>query len=773
MDSQTASLFSLALIGSTLLTAALASWSMYYRIRGSYAFTLLMLALGWWSCAYAQELSSPNLATAVLWGKSQYLAIVAIPPLWLLFGLRYAGHRPHPHPWNRLALAVVPAITLLLVWTTEQHGLIWAQVERGTLGSFHPLVVDYGPWFWVHTIYSYNLIAAGSVLLLGAAWRAAPNYRRQAIGLVSGAVVPVAGNVCYLAGVTPFGGLDLTPLLFTCSGVLFSWASYSSRLMTIGPVARNQLMEAMADVVLVLDDQGRIADMNPAAQRLVGGPRAFGQRLAMVAPDLAEQLAARAPELGVETGDGPRTYDVQHKPLPGWHGASAGSLIVLRDITPRKDAERELRAQKELFAALVVLADAANARPTLRETLQNVLKAACELTGAEQGSIFLFSEGFEVQSIVIHGLSHTAFDRQRVKRVLAEGLAGWVVRSRQLAVVDDTAADARWLHLESEPRPFGSALAVPVSEGGQILGVLTLYHAQAAFFRPEQAELMSAAAAQIGLAVRNAQMYEAQRQLAQEAEAASRAKSTFLATISHELRTPLNVIIGYGDLLSEEFRGREGQGFSRELRQISDAGRQLLTLVNDVIELSRVEAGQAELDLGPIDVVALAYNVGALTRPLAAQNGNTLTVDCPEDLGVIVSDLGKLRQILLHLLSNACKFTERGAIQLTVRRGPAPLADEDTVTEVISFAVSDTGIGITEEQHERIFLNFTQGDESSTRRYGGVGLGLALSQQLARMLGAEISVRSAPGQGATFTISLPVARDESLQLTQKAHSAHP
>lgn len=749
MSLNPASLYSLALIGATILTAGLASWFMYHRARGSSAFTLLMLALSWWSCAYAQELSSSDLAMAVLWGKLQYLAIVAVPALWLTFGLRYSGHSATPSRLGRLALAVIPLITLALVWTTEAHGLVWSNMALIQVGGFQLLNVDHGPWFWVHTVYSYMLVIVGTTIMLGATWRAAPTYRRQSIYLAISALLPLVGNVIYLTGRTPVPGLDLTPLLFTVSGLLIARASYRSYFATIGPVARNQLIEEMADIVLVLDGHGQIADVNQAGIDFLGVSNAFRRQLTTVAPLLAPHLLAddAPPELTVGKGEAGRTYDVQRVPLRGWVGVQGGVLVVLRDITLRKRAEQRLRDQKELFAALAMLNHAKAARPALPEALRSILRVAAELTGASQGSIFLLAgDSPDMQSALFYGVTGAVSAPQVIRQVRESGLAGWVMHHRQVALVNDTATDPRWITFPEQSYVIGSALAVPVMEGGDVLGVITLSHHDADYFQEEHAELMSAAAAQIGLAVRNAQMYDIQRQLVERAEAANRAKSTFLATTSHELRTPLNIIIGYSEILCEDLQGHDSGATVMHLRQINEAGRQLLAMVNDILDLARVEAGQATLELEPIDLGAFVFQLMILARPLAAQNFNTLELDYPEGAGVIVSDLGKLRTILLQILSNACKFTDHGHVTLAVRRDAGGGA---------VFQVTDTGIGIAEEQLPLLFSDFTQGDGSSTRRYGGVGLGLALSQHLCQHLGGEIRVQSHMGQGSTFTLRLP------------------
>lgn len=235
------------------------------------------------------------------------------------------------------------------------------------------------------------------------------------------------------------------------------------------------------------------------------------------------------------------------------------------------------------------------------------------------------------------------------------------------------------------------------------------------------------------------------------AEAANQAKSSFLANMSHELRTPLNAIIGYSEMLMEDAEDGQTDGLVADLEKIRNSGKHLLGLINGVLDLSKVEAGKMDLYLESIDVRQLVDDVASTVDPLIRKNGNTLDIDWVGAPGVMYADMTKLRQILLNLLSNASKFTSNGRVSLRVWR-----TDEESVPW-IGFAIRDSGIGITREQIARLFQPFSQADASTTRKFGGSGLGLTISRRFCEMMGGEVTVESEIGRGTVFTVRIPAA----------------
>jgi len=282
-----------------------------------------------------------------------------------------------------------------------------------------------------------------------------------------------------------------------------------------------------------------------------------------------------------------------------------------------------------------------------------------------------------------------------------------------------------------------------------------------------------------GLEVRQRQLEERSAQLEvakNAAEAANRAKSSFLANMTHELRTPLNAIIGYSELLQEEALELGEEEFVMDLASINIAGKQLLNIISDILDISKIEAGKMTLFLETFEVLNLIEQVVTTVQPMVGKNGNTLIVNCDRNIGTIYADSSKLRQALLNLVSNAAKFTDQGKITINVWKEEGEVLPLDNSEELsaarsrsqmpsIVFQVTDTGIGMTEDQVSRLFGAFAQADDSTSRRYGGTGLGLTISRKFCQMMGGDITLESKFDCGSTFTIRLPVVVESQTEET--------
>jgi len=455
-----------------------------------------------------------------------------------------------------------------------------------------------------------------------------------------------------------------------------------------------------------------------------------------------------ASRIEVQTGDELQSL-AEHFNLMA--GQLQGSYANLEHKVEERTAQLA-RSVSEL-KALGEVSRAVNSSLELETVLARILAHACTFADAGGGAIYVAEEeAARFRIAATHGMDDELVRAIRGLPVrTGDTVVGQCVAQRDAAQIPDLAAEPEYpLHAAMMKAGIRALLGVPLMREGEVIGALIVRRKRTGPFADDTVELVKSFAAQSALAVHNARLFQEIEQKGRELEAASRHKSEFLANMSHELRTPLNAVLGYAELIQDGIYGDVPDKMRDVLERIQQNGRHLLGLINDVLDLSKIEAGQ--LTLAPVDysMRELVLDVVSATEALAAEKALALEVDVPADLPRGRGDERRLTQVLLNLVSNAIKFTEAGSV--CVR---AKVEDGSFVV-----AVTDTGVGIAPEDRERIFEEFQQVDTSSTRRKGGTGLGLAIARRIVELHGGRIWVESTPGRGSTFAFTLPLRLGE-------------
>ena len=431
---------------------------------------------------------------------------------------------------------------------------------------------------------------------------------------------------------------------------------------------------------------------------------------------------------------------------------AAQGAIAIQNVQLFRELQRrssDLARSVDELRALGEISHAVSSSRDLDEMLSTIVTQAVRLSDTDGGSIFEFNAqtgAFEVRTCV--GTGEELVETLRGLRIhLDETFVGRAAAGGQPLQAPDLDLEPLDVHTEALRRHgWRSLLAVPLMREDEIIGALIVRRTVPGEFTPETCGLIETLASQSAVAIHNARLFRELEVKTEQLEIASRHKSEFLASMSHELRTPLNAVIGFSDVLLERMFGELNERQDEYLRDIRSSGHHLLELINEILDLSKVEAGRMELELGPVSLVEAIENGVAMVRERAGRHGISLRHDIAGDVGIVWADELKLRQVLLNLLTNAVKFTpDGGSVEIAAR-----IAGDE-----VEVSVTDTGIGIPEAERERIFEAFQSGGRTAPTGAEGTGLGLTLTRRIVELHGGRIWMRSEPGRGSTFAFAIP------------------
>ena len=685
---------------------------------GQPMFLLTLAGMLLWLGASIMEHWVQGLDCKVVWASLAWPGIALLPTAVAFFLYDYGfGQESHRRPWKIAALVLGPGAITLMAQTNGWHGLFYGPETRLVEGARPAAVVyQHGPLFYVAASYLYGFILAGLAVLLTGLARAHRAHRSFFLLWLAVLLLPVPINFGYIFGGLTLFGMDPTPYSFALTLILFAVLIFTNRMFDVGAIARELLFHGTPNPVLVTDAEGRIAAANRAALAVMGG-HGVGSNLAAWTPTgpIAAALASGGPPpASVETAG--RHYDVELtricKPLDP-DGPAMGWVLLLRDVSDRRALECRLASERDYLAQIMTT------------SISGILAF-----DAEGRFIFANAEAERILGLPAAALAGRAHDDP-----------SWGLEALEGGPLDP--ADLPTAQVLATGRPVRGAQFAFLRPDGQRREISVN---AAPVARPDIAARIVCAIADITDARAAAVALEQARE---RAEAANRTKSQFLANMSHEIRTPLNGVLGMATVLEESLDAPDQRRMAATIRE---SGEALLNILNDILDMSKIEAGKLSLEAMRFRPADLAARIEALHGPGAAARGLTLRVlASPGASALRVGDPHRLLQILHNLLSNAIKFTESGAV--TVRFAAAPGAP-------LMIEVRDTGIGMTPGQIARLFEEFEQGDGSVARRFGGTGLGMAITRGLVGQMDGQLDVDSAPGQGTCVRVILPLPESD-------------
>jgi PAS domain S-box-containing protein len=693
--------------GLIVLLCLLIFWTTWQQrnLPGARPLAALIVATAWWIIGATLEEAVLSPSLKIIWSKLQYFSIESAPVLWLIFALEYSRLMEHLSEQVRRGLPllwVVPVITLCLVFTNEKHWLIWSQIT--SQGAF--LHYDHGLGFWIAAAYNYLLMIGGMLALLWMIRHSIGVNRAQTAIIIIGAIFPFIGNALYLLRLTPVEVGDLTPnaLMVTC--ILYAWGILRYRLFDLVPVARDTLVDRMADGMLVLDNQERVLYINPAAEKLLHLQFSDTPDQAQIIPGIrADQAFSSHPDLLQSIRDSQSSdHQIQDAssqsiylrlnidPLNDRDGNTAGKMVLIQDITSLKVSEERFRSDEERLRLQSAALESA-ATGVLITDINGVIlwvnPAFTTITG------FSAQEAIGKNPRILNSGTH---DLQFFTQLWKTILAGQIWQHETI----NRRKDGR-IYVEEQ------TIAPVRDDSGQISHFISTK--QDITQRKQLEEL----------------------------------RDELMHTIVHDLRNPLTSMLASLDMLEY---WREQLQLEKEPVQILQIARtsawRMLGLVNTILDLYKLESGKMQLKREPLVLTPLVEQIFRIESPLAIRREVLLLNNIPFDLPVLNLDQLLIGRVIQNLIDNALRYTpDGGNVEVS--------ACYDPQQRVIILSVHDQGPGVPPEAQSRLFQKFV-----SSSKERGTGLGLAFCRLAVEAHNGRIWAESEPGQGTTFLVSLPL-----------------
>ncbi|MCS4433896.1 histidine kinase N-terminal 7TM domain-containing protein [Aquiflexum gelatinilyticum] len=755
--------------------------------HGERYFSFFMLSCFFYSFFYGIELISTTPEGIKLFYILEFIGGTFVTPFLFLFVLKYTDRAKFiSNNWLVLIFGI-SAFFLLMVFTNDYHNLFYKEISAAHNSYFLSVYLDRGLLHWMYASYNSILIIFSNLLLFRMLFSIPEIYRGQVLIMLFGTLIPWIAYLFVVFGFYPFG-LDPVPFCLAISGVTLFWALFQYQLFRANPIAFKTIFENISDGILILDRLGDVVALNYAARKFFSklSPQKIYKKdqLISISSDFEGLFTANSPNYKIEIAipEEKKIFEVYLKNIekdsfdletPNFQ------YLFLRDISEQKSTEELIKANEltlqnvnsnlirneKMLTSIAFATKELLSNHDFATATQKAITLLGDGAGVDRAYLFensldengnlLSSQRFEWSALGVPAEIDNPNLQGLPIGLFGEGSRVMAQNKLYQAIVDQMETDPELKEL-LQSQDIKSILLIPIYVEDYFWGFVGFDDCtnERKWSEAETALLISFADS-ISNAIERKNM---ERNLVQSMEAANEAsiaKSEFLANMSHEIRTPLNGVIGFSDLLMKTNLDENQRGF---LQSILQSGTLLLDLINDILDFSKIEAGKLELSPEWVNIKDLVSDTLKIIQPIATEKNLKLNLNLDEKLPKSVFvDSTRVKQVLINLLSNAGKFTHQGYIELGVTLDGTET--EDGIMPIV-FSVEDTGIGISKEKERTIFEAFAQEDNSTTRKYGGTGLGLTICSKLLELMDSKLELQTSLGKGSKFYFKLDLSVSE-------------